>query len=368
VLLFHVCALLSKPMAVSLPVVLLLLDMWPLRRFAGFASARWSIAAALLREKAALVAASLAMCIVTIAAQQQSGAVASIESFSPAQMLFNVVVSYALYLRDFLLPLRLAIFYPFTPIDALTEFLPAIGLLVLVVAACAAGGRERRYALVALGWFVVTLLPVIGVIQVGSQARADRYMYIPSMGLLLGLAALMASATARARLRTIAALAIVGTFWTFLCFLQVGYWESPAVLYKHAADVTRDNVFAETRLIDLLIAQRELDEAYRRASELATRHPERYEGFMSLGDLALAAGDAAAAERWLRLALDRAPAHWHIRNDLGIAILRQGRRDEGCAMLASAIARGGDSLLLRGNLAAGGCDGETRAEPSTPRG
>jgi len=247
------------------------------------------------------------------------------------------------------------VFYPFGNIDVLTVFLPATAALMGSASLCLWARRRHPGLLVGFTWFVLTLLPVIGLVQVGSQARADRYMYIPSMGLLLGLVSLLPEAQGRARRLGLAAVFIATGFWGLLCYLQVGYWESPEVLYKRTADVTRDNAFAETRLLDIQIAHGDLAAAEERARRLVARFPDRYEGHMSLGEVALARGDAAGAEQWFKAAQQRAPSHWHVLNDLGISVFQQGRQAEGCEILLRARELGGTSELLERNLYAGRC-------------
>ena len=355
VLVFYALALLSKPMAVTLPVALLILDIWPLRRMPPAGGTWMHRVWPLLREKLALVPFTLGACLATVIAQEQSGAISSLGAMRLQDRLLNVFVSYGLYLRDFALPTRLGVFYPFGNIDVLTEFLPATAALMGSASLCLWARRRHPGLLAGFTWFVLTLLPVIGLVQVGSQARADRYMYIPSMGLLLGLVSLLSEAQGRARRLGLAAVFIATGFWGLLCYLQVGYWESPEVLYKRTADVTKNNVFAETRLLDLLIARGDLASAEDRARQLVIRFPTRYEGYMSLGEVALARGSPADAEPWFRAARDRAPAHWHVMNDLGVAVLQQGRHAEGCKILLHARELGGTSALLERNLEAGNC-------------
>ena len=370
VLVLYALALLSKPMAVTLPVVLLILDLWPLERASAAGTSLMQRVWPLLREKIAFIPLTLAACVLTVVAQGRSGAISSLVSMGPQDRVLNAFVSYGFYLRDFALPTRLGVFYPFGSIDFLTELLPAT-VALLGVASLALCLRRRHPGLLAgFAWFVLTLLPVIGLVQVGSQARADRYMYIPSIGLLLGLVSLLPAAQGRARRLGLAAVFIASAFWGLLCYLQVGYWESPEVLYKRTADVTRDNVFAETRLLDIQIARGDLAAAEERARGLVARFPGRYEGHMSLGEIELARGNPSEAERWFKAAQERAPSHWHVLNDLGIAVLQQGRQAEGCEILWRARELGGTSALLERNLDAGNCVqyGTTRQAPGNGSG
>jgi hypothetical protein len=370
VLVLYALALLSKPMAVTLPVVLLILDLWPLERASAAGTSLTQRVWPLLREKIAFIPLTLAACVLTVVAQGRSGAISSLVSMGPQDRLLNAFVSYGFYLRDFALPTRLGVFYPFGSIDFLTELLPATVALLGVASLCLCLRRRHPGLLAGFAWFVLTLLPVIGLVQVGSQARADRYMYIPSIGLVLGLVSLLPAAQGRARRLGLAAVFIASAFWGLLCYLQVGYWESPEVLYKRTADVTRDNVFAETRLLDIQIARGDLAAAEERARRIVARFPGRYEGHMSLGEIELARGNPTEAEQWFKAAQERAPSHWHVLNDLGIAVLQQGRQAEGCEILLRAQELGGTSALLERNLDAGNCVqyGTTRQAPGNGSG
>jgi protein O-mannosyl-transferase len=350
-------ALLSKPMAVSLPLILLLLDIWPLGRLRRRDGAHALLRSVwpLIREKLVLFGLVFAACGLTLIAQTRSGAVAGLGPLGVPDRLLNVIVSYGLYLRDFALPDRLAIFYPLQSFDFLREFLPAALALFGTGALCSRAARAHPGPLLGFTWFIVTLLPVIGLVQVGAQSRADRYMYIPSIGLLLGLVSLLPAAAGLWRTRAITMISIMALFWGTLCYLQIGYWESPGVLYKRTADVTRDNIFAETRLLDILITKGELTSAEVRANGLIERFPHRYEGYMSKGEIALAMQRPADAEIWFLAARERAPEHWHVINDLAIAVFRQGRHEEACALFAHSLKLGGESRSLRQNLATGGC-------------
>ena len=370
VLVLYALALLSKPMAVTLPVVLLILDVWPLGRASATGTALMLRVWSLLREKIAFIPLTLGACVLTVVAQGRSGAISSLVSMGPQDRLLNAFVSYGFYLRDFALPTRLGVFYPFGSIDFFTELLPATAALLGTASLCFCLRRRHPGLLAGFAWFVLTLLPVIGLVQVGSQARADRYMYIPSIGLLLGLVSLLPAAQGRARRLGLAAVFIASAFWGLLCYLQVGYWESPEVLYKRTADVTQDNVFAETRLLDIQIARGDLTAAEERARALVARFPGRYEGHMSLGEIELARGNPAEAEQWFKAAQERAPSHWHVLNDLGISVLQQGRQAEGCEILLRARELGGTSALLERNLDAGNClqHGTTRQAPGSGSG
>jgi len=251
-------ALQSKPMAVTLPLVLLLLDVWPLRRWdppgrtpvaAGSAGFAGGSAARLVVEKLPLVALAAATGVITVIAQRAGGAVISTEAIPPGLRVANALTSVAAYIGKSVWPHPLALFYPWrAPAPA------AIGLATLVVAGISALAwrvrRSRPYVAVGWGWFVITLLPVIGLIQVGGQALADRYTYIPQTGLAL-IAAFWVPELPGFRSRTLpaAAAALVAlAACAAVTSRQLDYWRDGFTLFEHSARVTADNYEALTEL------------------------------------------------------------------------------------------------------------------------
>jgi tetratricopeptide (TPR) repeat protein len=245
-------ALTSKPMVVTLPCALLLLDFWPLNRIAGWSTASefpqqsfpW-----LVLEKLPLLALSAGDAFLTMIAQRKGGA---IHLFLPFGVrLENAVYAYAKYIWNAFWPSRLAVFYPH-PAYALTAvqlilaslFLVAISLLVWFE-------RSRQYLVIGWFWYLGTLVPVIGLVQVGDQAMADRYAYIPLLGIFLmivwGLDDLADSQHIRLRPRA-AASAIFLIILIVLSWRQIGYWRSNQALWAHTVEATGDNVYAEVNL------------------------------------------------------------------------------------------------------------------------
>jgi len=217
-----ILALLSKPMAVTLPIVFLLLDYWPLDRSGirggGAFDKTLSLWLRLVAEKIPLFLLSLASGLVTLAAQTK--AMAPVDDLSIEYRLMNTAVAYAAYLRDTLVPTKLAVLYPLYPIDFFGAFVPSLLALGALSAAAIALRRKYPWLIVGWLWFLVTLLPVIGLIQVGSQARADRYMYLPSLGLFLAFGAVLARLGGAGMRKALFGLAPALCFYTFLAWLQ----------------------------------------------------------------------------------------------------------------------------------------------------
>ncbi|MCX6376570.1 MAG: tetratricopeptide repeat protein, partial [Armatimonadetes bacterium] len=272
--------LMSKPMLVTLPLVLLLLDYWPLGRLtfggskAGDSPSNWRF----VWEKMPLFAMSAASSVITYVAQQKSGAVGEIEAFSVKARVMNAAVSYVSYIGKMLWPSRLSAIYPH-PGDALPIWKAVTAAVILVVISVLVIRAGRRHPYMPVGWFwyLVTLIPVIGLVQVGGQAMADRYTYIPLIGLFImiawgipGLLRVGERASGRVGERTSAYLAIpacLSAAVLIVCtFRQVGYWRNSISLLEHAIAVTPVNygahdalgaAFAAEGRYDLAIAQHE---------------------------------------------------------------------------------------------------------------
>ena len=251
-LFFFALGLMSKPMLVTLPFVMLLLDYWPLGRFElKTQNSRLKTLLPLLREKLPFFGLAVLSSAVTYWAQKTGGAVVTMQKVPLSDRLANASVSYLVYLIKTFWPAKLAAFYPFGPELPLAEIVlvtvSLIGLTVLAVAT----GRRAPFFLTGWLWFAGTLVPVIGLVQVGSQAMADRYTYIPLVGLFVALVWGLADATARWRFQRLA-LGLGGAVILTACMMctqvQVKYWENSITLFSHAIQVTEDNGLAQHNL------------------------------------------------------------------------------------------------------------------------
>ncbi|HEY5229043.1 MAG TPA: tetratricopeptide repeat protein [Opitutaceae bacterium] len=241
--------LMCKPMLVTLPCVLLLLDYWPLDRWGRSArSGRWLLVA----EKIPFLLLGAAASMVTLAAQRGGEALGSVEDFPIQLRVSNALLAYCGYLGKFLLPRNLCIFYPI-PVHQppLWEPVLAAGLLAGVTAAAIALARRKPYLLVGWLWFVGTLVPVIGLVQVGGQSMADRYTYVPLVGIFImaawGLADLAGSRAAGQQAAGILSAAAVAVL-AALTVGQLRYWRDGVTLFRHAIAVTEDNWIAHANL------------------------------------------------------------------------------------------------------------------------
>jgi tetratricopeptide (TPR) repeat protein len=365
--------LMTKPMLVTLPLTLLLLDVWPL--------ARWSRADAVRRvvEKLPLFALSAASAVVTLLVQRPAMQVLEAVPF-PARAA-NALISLVAYAGQMLWPAGLAVIYPY-PRAGIPLWQP-IGAALLVggVSAAALRSRERRPWL-AVGWFfyLVTLVPVLGLVQVGYQARADRYTYVPLIGLFVvvawGLPELVRSiagdrssprgrAQARRRgagpsaaaapehaplLATVAALAIA--VLSIRTWVQVGHWRSSIDLFTHAIRVTTDNAYAHYNLSTAYQERGDVERAVVHLREALRVHPRMAEAhfnltrlLMKLGRLDEAAVLVAEEQAWW-------PSDPHTLVDLGVLAVLQGRTDDAIARFTEALRLAPDLPDARHNLEA----------------
>ena len=274
-----VAGLASKPMVITLPFALLLLDYWPLNRVRADAGSNepptfpWS---RLALEKLPLLALSAASAAITMQAQQAGGAVRSSLEFSFGVRLANAVYAYALYLWKMVWPARLAPLYPH-PGDSLTasQVLPA-ALALIAITAAVWTLRERRYLLTGWFWFLGTLVPVIGLVQVGDAAMADRYAYIPFIGIFVMIAFGWADLAEHWKLGFWPAIpaAVLLVALVFITHRQIDFWQSNYDLWSHALAVTQNNFIAEDNLGGALILEGKEEEAHTHFEAAARINPK----------------------------------------------------------------------------------------------
>ena len=261
-----VLGLMSKPMVITLPFVLLLLDYWPLGRIrGGHADATAAPLSKLVVEKLPLIALSAASAVITMQAQRAGGAMRSTAQFSLAVRLENAVMAYAMYLWKMIWPSHLSPIYPH-PGDSLAGWQVGTSALVLLaMTAVALKFRARRYLLTGWLWFLGTLVPVIGLVQVGDQAMADRYAYIPLVGIFIMIAWRIADLADSKQIglvvRVIPAACVLLAL-SFATNRQLGYWSSNYDLWTHAVAVTGRNFIAQDNLGGALLWLGKTDEAY----------------------------------------------------------------------------------------------------------
>ncbi len=258
VLLLYLLGLMSKPMVMTLPGVLLLLDYWPLKR-----AIRWH----LLLEKIPFAVLAIACAAVTYVAQKHAGAVRTLGQFPIPFRIANAIVSYARYIGKTIWPSHLTVFYPPPEHWPIASVIGCLVLLLTITILALRTARSRPYLIVGWLWFLGTLLPVIGLIQVGRQAMADRYSYVPHIGLFIMIAFLAAEVIKSPPVLSTIAAAVV----LLACIRssdQVEHWRNTETLFTHALQVTQDNDVAHNQIGNVLFHQHKYDEAethYRQA-------------------------------------------------------------------------------------------------------
>ncbi|MEO8042276.1 MAG: tetratricopeptide repeat protein [Acidobacteriota bacterium] len=303
-LLLFALGLMAKPMLVTLPFVLLLLDYWPLKRIDEF---RWSKMRPLVQEKLPFFVLSAISAVVTIFAQRSGGAVQTLETFSLQDRFTNSVVSYARYLVMMFYPADLGVWYPF---DRSYSVLQIAGSLMLILGISAASVWQickRPYLFVGWFWFVGTLVPVIGIVQIGRQGLADRYTYVPFIGLSMAVIWLLAEFAERVRVpaRVVqAAAVIVLAALAIVAFRQASYWKNSETLYTRTLQVTPSNYLVEANYCRYLEKQNRLDEAFRHCSIATENDPRGVVALNTLGTVQLKQGKLEDARRSLQKATE----------------------------------------------------------------
>lgn len=368
--------LMSKPMLVTVPCVLLLLDFWPLGRLrlsilyppsSILASAAPPSASILpppssilvpsalplrrvLLEKVPFLALAIGSSVITYIAQ--GTAVSSLEAVSVESRIANALVSYVSYLGKTIWPVDLAVFYPFEKNLPGTWVLGAALLLAGLTYGCVRQLRRSPWLAFGWFWFLGTLVPVIGLVQVGAQSMADRYTYIPSIGLFIALAwAVERLASARLSLKPLAVgCAVAGiAACGVLTWRQAGYWHDSTALFEHAIASTKDNWVAHSNLGSKLLAQGKLDMAEPHLVEALRIKPNWAEALVNLGTLRGKQGRVGEGEELLKRAQDIKPTASGYYN-LGVQMVEQGKFAEAETQYLEALKLSSGFVEARYNL------------------
>lgn len=334
-LLCFLLGLMAKPMLVTLPFVLLLLDLWPLKRL-DLSSFRWGggqsqgrLLVRLVLEKTPFFLFALLSSIVTLIAQRS--AMASIDHLPLADRIGNAMISYAGYIMKMVWPSNLSVFYPLTLEYEPWRLAGAVVLLIAVSVWAVWQSRKRPYLLVGWMWYVGTLVPVIGIVQVGSQAMADRYTYIPLIGIFLMATWTLSDAISRwPRFRTAAAVSgvLLLTVFSGLTWAQAGYWKDSYTLFSRCASLSKDNYVAEHALGMALAKLGRDDDAAAHILTAIRLHPNDARAYNDLGLLLARRGDRDGALQQFFEAVRIAPDNLDFRYELGVALVDAGRLDE----------------------------------------
>lgn len=262
IVLCFVLGLMCKAMIVTLPCALLLLDYWPLKRF-DLPGPRTKVDAAwgrrllmLIAEKIPLFVLSFLSARITSRGMEKYGAVVSVDFYPLQWRVKNTIFSYLLYILKGFWPTHLAVFYPYQAATLAVWKVVAAGVVLAGITAAVWRFREKRFLITGWFWYVGILVPVIGIVQVGHQALADRYAYVPFIGLFVILVWLGSELADRARLSRVTLYALTLALiagYAVTTYAQIGYWHDTYTLWSHAAKVTSGNAFAEENLAQMLI-------------------------------------------------------------------------------------------------------------------
>jgi tetratricopeptide (TPR) repeat protein len=376
---FFALGLMAKPMLVTLPFVLLLLDYWPLNRIKSKQSLL-----PLFIEKIPLFVMVIASSIVTYLCQIKGGAVTVFAVLPLKSRVLNALVSYVEYIEKMIWPVRLAYFYPHLgpDISVLYAFVSAVLLLTITVFILRFA-KSHRYLVTGWFWYLGTLIPVIGLVQVGTQAMADRYSYITLTGLFIIIAWGLPELFGRRKI-ALAAFSVTVLFaLTIGTYIQLQYWKDSLPLFQHALKVTENNYKAHLCIADVLLKEGRVDEAIGHNKEAVRIRPDFIETHNDLGanlykvgrideavesykraleinsadvevnaniGVALATkGDFARAERHYRIAVKtlNTPA---VHNNLGYALASMGKLDEAIEQFEEALQIKPDYKPARVNL------------------
>jgi tetratricopeptide (TPR) repeat protein len=323
--------LMSKPMLVTWPLVMLLLDFWPLNRVSGVKGrgAFWDFGK-LFVEKIPFFVLSAVSCGITFLAQRQGGAVVPVQSFPWLFRIENAVVSYVRYIGKLFYPHNLAVVYPKVPGWPLEEVLVA-GIVFVVAALFVLTNWRRGYLVTGWFWFVVTLVPVIGLVKVGDVSMADRYTYLPAIGLFVLMTWGICELTPRWSSRSIP-LAIGATGLLIACAIvtsrQIPYWQNPEALFEHALAVTGKNALADINLGVYFTQTGQLNRAREHYESAIEADPNFAEPWCGLGYILAEEKRYDEAIEDYEYALRLKPGFADTRNNYGKALFQVGRTNE----------------------------------------
>jgi len=338
--------LLAKPMLVTLPMLLVLLDVWPLRR---------PLSISLVTEKLPLFVLSAASAAITLVVQRQGGAVMRLDQVPLGLRIANVPIAYVHYIGAMFWPVGLVAMYPLPREIPASEVLGALAILIGVSAFVVRVGRRHQYLIVGWLWYVIALLPVIGIVQVGAQSSADRYTYVPLIGLFLmiawGVPEALSAVPGRALVLRTASVAIVTTC-TVLAFRQAQTWRNSLALWQHAVDATPDSYFAHASLGYVLWKTGKVDDAIVQYNESLRLRSDFAETHNNLGVALAQKGQLSAALPEFSEAIRQKPSFAAARDNLAATIARLRSLDGELARYADDVRNRPNDLVARNEFGA----------------
>jgi hypothetical protein len=321
-----ICALLSKPMVVTLPVIMILLDYWPLKRFE---SKKNNLILWQLKEKIPFFILSVVFSIITLYAHY----IPSRKPFPLSSRIANASVSFMTYLEKTFWPHDMAVSYPFSEQLPLWQVLGATILIIVISSAVIVIVKRLPYLFVGWSWYAITIFPVIGIMQVGGFAMADRYYYLPSIGIAVGLAwgipSLIKSGDMRKSI--LLPLGVVFIFMmSFITWKQCGYWKNSVELFNHTLQVTKNNALAHNSIAPSLAEEGQINLAFYHFNEAIHINPDYADAYNNRGNVYSRLGKYQQAiedyNKAIRLKPDYADAYYN----RGLAYFSHGENKLGC--------------------------------------
>lgn len=330
--------LLAKPMLVTLPFVLLLLDYWPLERLRPITA---SSIFRLVKEKIPFLILSAASVYLSISSLKGYNVAVSFEQVPLTLRISNALVSYVSYIGKMVWPQNLGIFYPYPSTIPFWKIACSSLFLILSSLVVVLAGKRKPYLLVGWFWFLGTLVPVIGLIQAGLfPSMADRWAYVPFIGLFImigwGVPDLLARWKHKKTGLAISGAAVL-TIFTMVTLMQLGYWKNSVTLYEHTLQVTSNNVVIHTNQGIILAKQGKLPAASRHFSEALRINPYYDKALNSLGFVRMKQGKLDEASRHFSEAVWSNPNNAIAQNNLGFVLLKQGKLEEAIRHLSEAL-------------------------------
>jgi protein O-mannosyl-transferase len=351
IVLLFALALMSKPMAVTLPLILFLLDIWPLNRL-RLLSGQKAICLQLIREKAPLILLAMASSATTLWAQWRGGSVGTIEAYPLGVRVANSLTSYVAYLGNMLWPKSLSAFYPY-------DFLPALWVIACFLALTGVSFLAVRFSsrhpffFTGWMWYLTTLGPVIGLIQVGAQARADRYTYVPLIGIFIIIAwgvPEILGCLHNARIPLAIAAGIIICVLSIAARVQAGYWVNGVVLWEHALKLYPGSYFIHSYLGYELKERGEIDRSIQYYNESLRLNPNYAIAHNNLGLALLKKGQFYEALEHFILAVRIKPNLAAAQSNLGSRLAELGKNDEAASHFTMALKLDPDSDHMHFNL------------------
>jgi protein O-mannosyl-transferase len=354
VLIFFALGLMTKAILVTYPLCLLLLDWWPLRRIPG-QHLSWPSIRDLIREKIPLLFMSITVGVITYLAQQSGGAVQTLALYPFKMRLTNAVMSYASYLLKMVWPVGLAVYYPH-PGDTLSVVKVSLAAALLTIISFVVFSRasDRPYLTVGWLWYFVTLAPVIGIVQVGAQAMADRYTYLPSIGLFIMAVWLTDYFTGRSPMKAAQAAfsgVLVVAILVGVSRRQVSYWRNSETLYRHALKVTSRNWLIYNNLGKVLERSSDLEGAVRAYRKAISIYPDFEEAVLNLAKVLEKSGHRRVALLLMQEYVGKHPQSADAQAMTGELLMHAGRIYDAVDKLSEGVRLKPGAVTSRLNLA-----------------